>query len=108
MQRRLFGPGVVMPVVVPVHGGFWKFFLSMVCSRCSHLKLGAFFFYDLVSSSLSSVSGCRMWNTDHWILREMTLSMSAMLGSTVGLVSATVLGFWTNFTQFLRCRGLEF
>ena len=49
-----------------------------------------------------------MWDNDHWILREMTWSMGAMLGSTVDLGSATVLGFWTNFTQFLRCRGLEF
>ena len=69
---------------------------------------GAIFLYDLVSGSLSSVSGCCTWNTDSWILREMTWSMGAMLGSTVGLVSATVLGFGTNFTQFLRCTGLEF
>ena len=89
--------GVVMPVVVQrqvpghgfrlshlaVHGGFWKYFLSCVCSRCSHLKIG----------SLSSVSGCCMWNTDYWILGEMTWSMGGMLGSTVDKMSATVLSF---------------
>ena len=31
----------------------------------------------------SSVFGCCMWSTEHWILREMTLSGGAMLGSTV-------------------------
>ena len=29
-----------------------------------------------------------------------------VLGSTVDTVFATVLGFWMNFTQFLRCCGL--
>ena len=70
-------------------------------------KIGALFLYDLVSGSLSSVSGCCVWNTEHWILREMTLSVGAMLGSTVDTGFATVLGFWTIFTQFLRCRGLQ-
>ena len=92
---------------VPVHGGFWKNFLSWVCSRCSHLKIGALFLFDFVSGSLSAVSGCCMWNTDYWILREMTLSMGAMLGSTMDMGSATVLGFWTYFTHFLRCGRLE-
>ena len=34
-----------------------------------------------------------MWNTDYLILREMTLSMGAMLGSTVDALSATVFAF---------------
>ena len=33
--------------------------------------------------------------------------MGAMLGSTVDMGTATVLGFGTNFTQFLRCGRLE-
>ena len=93
--------------VMEAFGRCFSFTLPAL-SRCSHLKLGAFFFYDLVSSSLSSVSGCCMWNADHWILHEMTWSMGATLGSTMVTCSASVLGFWTNFTQIPRCRGLEF
>ena len=54
----------------------------------------------------SSVSGCCLWNTVHWVLREITLSVGATLGSTVDTGFATVLGFWMNVTQFLRRRGL--
>ena len=50
----------------------------------------------------SSVFGCCLWNTVHWILREMTLSVGAMLGSTVNTGFATALGFWTKFAHFLR------
>ena len=45
-------------------------------------------------------------SADRWILREMAWSMGAMLGSTVDAGFVLVLGFWTNFTQFLRFRGL--
>ena len=34
------------------YGGLWKKFLSFVCTRCLQWKLGTFFLYDLVSSSL--------------------------------------------------------
>ena len=40
---------------------------SWVCSRFSHLENSALFLCDLVS-------GCCVWNTDHWFLREMTWS----------------------------------
>ena len=51
-----------------------------------------------------SVSGCCLWNTEHWILREMTSSMAPMLGLTVDTGLVTVLGFLKNFTYFLRRR----
>ena len=69
---------------------------------------GALFLHDFVSGSLSSVSGCCMWTTEHWIFLGDDFVRGAMLGSTVDLGSATVLGFWTNFTHFLRRRGLGF
>ena len=54
----------------------------------------------------SSVLECCMWSTEHRILREMTLSGSAVLGSTVDTGFASVLGLWMNFPQFLRLCGL--
>ena len=41
--------------------------------------------------------------SEHWILREMTLFMGAMLGSTVDAYSALVLGWLLEeFQDFLR------
>ena len=37
----------------------------------------------------------------------MTLSVGAMVGSTVDTYSALVFGFWTNFVHFLRRSGLK-
>ena len=40
-----------------------------------------------------------------WILREITLSMGAMLASTVDMESASLLGLWLNCTYFQRAVG---
>ena len=63
--------------------------------------------FDLVSGSYLFYVWVLFVEYCHWILREMTWSMSAMFGSTVDMGTATVLGFWTNFTQSLRCGRLE-
>ena len=50
-----------------------------------------------------SVSGCSLRKTEHWILREMTWSLGAMLDSTVDTYSASVLGWLLEeFHDFLR------
>ena len=111
MQRRLLVPGGVMPVVVQRHLPGHGFRLSLGPSSCASprklleefLILGLLALFALetwcilllrpVSGSLPSVSGCCMWNTDHWILREMTWSMGAMLGSTVDMGLRQYLAF---------------
>ena len=82
-------------------------FLFLGLFALSALECWCMILLELVSGCLSSVFGCCMWNTVCWILREMTLSMGAMLGSIVDMGSATVLGFWTSCTYFLRCGRLE-
>ena len=52
---------------------------------------------------MCSVFGCCFWYTEHLILREMTWSVGAMLGSTVDKYSALVLGWLLEeFHDFLR------
>ena len=74
------------------------------------LKNGALFLSDHVSGSLSLMSGCCLWNTDHWILREMTWSLgTTMLGSTVDFESANSTWLLDELhTFFLRRRGHGF
>ena len=58
---------------------FGSFSVPWACSRCSHLGKWCIILLLLVSGSLSSVSGCCLWNTEHWIFREMTLSVAQCL-----------------------------
>ena len=71
------------------------------------LEIWCIISFDLVSGSYLFYVWVLLVEYSHWILREMTWSMGAMLGSTVDMGTATVLGFWTNFTQSLRCGRLE-
>ena len=83
---------------VSVYGSLWKNYLFLVCTRCSHVKIGALFLFDLVSGSLF---------LGIWVLlvEYGTLDSSGddfvrgcMFGSTADV------GYCT---YFLRCRGLE-
>ena len=60
-----------------------RFGVVDVSSRSSHLEIWYIFMFDLVSGVMCSVLGCCFRFTEHWILREITWSMGAMLGSTV-------------------------
>ena len=83
------------------------------CSRSSHLEKWCIILLIPVSGSLLGV-----WVVvGVWVLlvEYGTLDFSgddfvrcAMLGLTVDTGLATVLGFWKNFTYFLRRRGLGF
>ena len=75
-----------------------------LCSRSSHLESGALFPLSLFLAVI--VPG--VWVLLRSIFRKMSLSVGAMLGSTVDFCSASVL-WWlrTYFTHFLRCGGLE-
>ena len=82
------------------------------CSRSSHLEKWCIILLIPVSGSLLGV-----WVVGVWVLlvEYGTLDFSgddfvrcAMLGLTVDTWLATVLGFWKNFTYFLRRRGLGF
>ena len=82
------------------------------CSRSSHLEKWCIILLIPVSGSLFGV-----WVVGVWVLlvEYGTLDFSgddfvrcAMLGLTVDTGLATVLGFWKNFTYFLRRRGLGF
>ena len=66
---------------------------------------GALFLCDLVSGSL--FLGIWVLLVEYGTLDSSgALSGGAMLRSTVDTGFSTVLGFWTNFTQFERLRGL--
>ena len=76
------------------------------CSRSSHLEKWCIILLIPVSGSLLGV-----WVVGVWVLlvEYGTLDFSgddfvrcAMLGLTVDTGLATVLGFWKNFTYFLR------
>ena len=66
------------------------------------------FSVDLVPGSHCSLRLVLLRSTENWISREMSVSVGAMLGSTVDTCSASVL-WWlrTYFTLFLRRGGLE-
>ena len=113
-----FSSWVVVPVVVQRQVSAHGLWLSRGSSsspsprrlleECLFLRLLALILSDHVSGSLSSVSGCCLWNTDHWILRgdDLVFGRNAWLDS--GFWPATVLGFWTNYTHFPRRCGLGF
>ena len=95
---------------MPVHGGFWKNLLSWVWSRYSHLKIGALFLFDLVSGSLSSVSGCCMWGGSlDSSGDDFVYGRSAWLDSGYGVCGSTWLldEFHTvstsPWTRILKC-----
>ena len=86
-----------------------KTFGRISCPWCARAvctwKFGASFLYDLVSGSL--FLGIWVLHVDYGTLDSSgDLSGGAILGSTVDTGFASVLCFWTNFTQFLRSRGL--
>ena len=54
-------------------------FLILGCSRCSHLEIGTVFLYDLYLAVFISMSGCCVWDAEHWILREVTLAVAQCL-----------------------------
>ena len=63
---------------------------------------------DLVPGSHCSLRLVLRRSAENWISREMSISVGAMLGSTVDTCYASVLGWlWMNFTLFLRCGRLE-
>ena len=77
------------------------------CARAVCMwKCGALFLYDLVSGSL--LLGIWVLHVEYGTLDSSgdDFVRGCMLGSTVDTGFASVLGFWTNFTQFLRLRGL--
>ena len=76
------GLGFGVPVVVQRRScsPFWcrgRFLAQFALGNMVHFP------YDLVSGVMCSVFVCCFRYTEHWILREMTWSMGAMLGSTV-------------------------
>ena len=79
-----------------------------MCSRSSHLESGALFPLSLFLAVIVLGVWVLLRSLESWIFREMSLSVGAMLGSTVDFCSASVL-WWlrTYFTHFLRCGGLE-
>ena len=77
-------------------------------SRGSHLESGALFPSSLCLAVIVPGVWVLLLSTENGILREMTLSVGAILGSTVDTCSATVRWWlWTYFTHFLRCGRLE-
>ena len=85
----------------PVYGCFLEEFL-VHCARAVRT-----YFRVLVSGSHCSACLGVADEYENWILRETTLFVGAMLGSTVDTCSASVLWLWTYFTHFLRCGRLE-
>ena len=79
-----------------------------VCLCCSHLASGALFPLSLYLTVIDPGVMVLLRSLESWIFREMSLSVGAMLDSTVDTCSASVL-WWlrTYFTHFLRCGGLE-
>ena len=98
MQRRLSGPGVCYARrCATIRAGAWFMselgFIIMCQStdafgRISYPGLVALFalgnmahysFATLYLVVLTSMSGCCLWCTEHWILREMTLAVPQCL-----------------------------
>ena len=82
----------------------WKIFLSCALAW---FALGIWCIVSVVLVSGSHCSG-RLGVAEDWIFREMSLSVGAMLGSTVDTCSASAR-WWLRryFTHFLRCGRLE-
>ena len=78
-----------------------RFCVVDVSSRSSYLEIWYIFLYDLVFGVMCSVFGCSFCDTEHWILREMTWSLVALLSSTVDTYSVLYwAGSWKNFMIF--------
>ena len=79
----------------------------VLCARVVRIWNLVHYFVVLVLA----VTDTGVWvllSLESWIIREMSLSVGAMLDSTVDTCSSSVL-WWlrTFFTHFLRCGGLE-
>ena len=71
-------------------------------SRGSHLESGALFPLTLYLAVTDPGVWVLLLSTENEILREMTISVGAILGSTVDTCSATVRwGLWTHSHMFL-------
>ena len=62
-------------------------------SRSSHLVSGALFPLSLYLAVIVPGVWVLLYSSEIWILREMSISVGAMLGSTVDTCSASVRGF---------------
>ena len=112
VQRQVPGHGLWLCGVhhhVPVHGGLWTNIFSWVL--LARFALESWCIIPLRPCIWQPLLGVWLLHVVYrfWILREMTLSMGAMLGSTVDMESATVLGFCFYDVRhiFYECGRLE-
>ena len=85
----------------------WKNFLSFVLAQFA-LGICAFFPLSLYLAVIIPGVWVLQRSSEIGIFREMSISVGAMLCTTVDTCSASVLWWlWTYFTHFLRCGRLE-
>ena len=119
---KIFFLQLVLPIcrIRQIKGVFALFSVGKKCEDPAHPRVGTGRGLQL-TASVGSAGGVTLnlavtvsgvWvlllSTENEILREMTISVGAILGSKVDTCSATVCWWlWTYFTHFLRCGRLE-